>query len=116
MKLDFSEVKELESKQAMEGEQELTIRKAVVKKSQNGDAMLVLDMVDSEEGFTRDNVMLEGAGAFKAKQLIAALGLSEEEFMNKEPSDLNGLTLVAEIENEEYEGKNFSKVKKYIEA
>lgn len=116
MKLDFSEVKELESKQAAEGEQELTINKAVLKKSANGDMMLVLDMKDAEEGFTRDNVMLEGAGAFKAQQLIAALGISEEEFTNMEPTDLVGLTLVAEIIKEEYEGKSYSKVKKYIAA
>lgn len=116
MKLDFSEVQELESKQAMEGEQTLTIKAAKQTKSSNGNAMLVVDMNDAEGGFTRDNVMLEGAGAFKAKQLIAALGIEEEEFRGMEPSDLAGLQLVAEIAHEEYEGKTFAKVKKYIAA
>ena len=73
MKLDFSEVTELESKLIEEGEHELTIKAAKEKKSQNGTNMLVLDMVSEDDGFTRDNVCLEGPGAFKAKQLCKAL-------------------------------------------
>lgn len=114
MKLDFSEVSELESKLIEEGEHDLTIKAAKEKKSQNGTMMLVLDMVDEEEGFTRDNVCLEGPGAFKAKQLCGALGLDEEEFAGMDASDLVGMTVRADIIVEEYEGKEYSKVKKYL--
>ena len=114
MKLDFSEVTELESKLIEEGEAELTIKAAKEKKSQNGTNMLVLDMVTEDGGFTRDNVCLEGAGAFKAKQLCKALGLSEEDFQGMDASDLVGMTLTAEIINEDFEGNTYSKVKKYI--
>lgn len=116
MKLDFSEVQELENKQCAEGEQTLTIKAAKQTKSANGNAMLVVDMVDAEEGFTRDNIMLEGSGAFKAKQFIAALGISEEEFRGMEPSDLVGQQLVADVIIEEYQDKTYAKIKKYIEA
>ena len=114
MKLDFSEVTELESKLIEEGEAELTIKAAKEKKSQNGTNMLVLDMVTEDGGFTRDNVCLEGPGAFKAKQLCKALGLAEEDFQSMDASDLVGLTLTAEITNEDFEGTTYSKVKKYI--
>ena len=81
MRLDFSEVKD--NKNAMEGEQVLTIFGAKEQKSANGTNMLVLDMKDAEEGFVRDNVCLEGPGAFKAQMLFKALGLSDEETKEK---------------------------------
>lgn len=112
MKLDFSEVKE--NKNAMEGEQELTIFGAKEKRSQNGTNMLVLDMKDVEEGFVRDNVCLEGPGAFRANQLIAALGMDQETFSGMEAADLIGMTVNAVIELEEYEGQERAKVKKYL--
>ena len=112
MKLDFSEVKE--NKNAMEGEQELTIFGAKEKKSQNGTNMLVLDMKDAEEGFVRDNVCLEGPGAFKAQQLIDALGMDEDTFAGMEASDFIGMTVNAEIVLEDYEGQERAKVKKYL--
>lgn len=114
MKLDFSEVTELESKLIEEGEHELTIKAAKEKKNQNGTMMLVLDMVDAEEGFTRDHVCLEGPGAFKAKQLCEALGLDQEQFAAMDASDLVGMTVLVEVVIEEYEGKEYSKVKKYL--
>ena len=114
MKLDFSEVTELESKLIEEGEHELTIKAAKEKKSSNGTMMLVLDFVDAEEGFTRDNVCLEGPGAFKAKQLCEALGLDQEQFAAMDASDLVGMTVLADIVVEEYEGKDYSKIKKYL--
>lgn len=114
MKLDFSEVTELESKLIEEGEHELTIKAAKEKKSQNGTMMLVLDMVDEDEGFTRDNVCLEGPGAFKAKQLCEALGLDQEQFAAMDASDLVGMTVRVDVVVEEYEGKEYSKVKKYL--
>lgn len=114
MKLDFSEVTELESKLIEEGEHELTIKAAKEKKSSNGTMMLVLDMVDEAEGFTRDNICLEGPGAFKAKQLCDALGLDQEQFAAMEASDLVGSVVLAEVIVEEYEGKEYSKVKKYL--
>jgi hypothetical protein len=114
MKLDFSEVTELESKLIEEGEHDLTIKAAKEKKSANGNNMLVLDMVTEDGGFTRDNVCLEGPGAFKAKQLCKALGLSEEDFQGMDASDLIGMMLTADIINEDFEGTTYSKVKKYI--
>lgn len=114
MKLDFSEVTELESKLIEEGEHELTIKAAKEKKSANGTMMLVLDMATEDEGFTRDNVCLEGPGAFKAKQLCKALDLDEDTFKSMDASDLVGMTLTADIIQEEFEGKTYSKVKKYI--
>lgn len=112
MKLDFSEVKE--NKNAMEGEQELTIFGAKEKRSQNGTNMLVLDMKDAEEGFVRDNVCLEGPGAFRVQQLIKALGVDEETFAGMEATDLIGMTVSAEIVLEEYEGEQRAKIKKYL--
>lgn len=114
MRLDFSEVNELENKQATEGEHTLTIKKAVEKRSQNGNNMLVLDMTDEDDGFTRDNVCLTGPGAFKARQLFKALGLTDDDAAAMEASDFVGMTVVAEIVIEEYEGKEYSKVKKYL--
>ena len=81
MKLDFSEVKE--NKNAAEGKQLLTIFGAKEKRSQNGTNMLVLDMKDDQEGFVRDNVCLEGAGAFRAKQLFKALEIGDLETCEK---------------------------------
>lgn len=112
MKLDFSEVKE--NKNAMEGEQELTIFGAREKRSQNGTNMLVLDMKDAEEGFVRDNVCLEGPGAFRVQRLIKALGVDEETFAGMEATDLIGMTVSAEIVLEEYEGEQRAKIKKYL--
>lgn len=112
MKLDFSEVKE--NKNAMEGEQELTIFGAKEAMSQNGNPMLVLDMKDVEDGFVRDNVCLTGAGAFKAQMLIKALGLDEESFKAMEAAELIGMTVTAEVITEEYNGQERAKIKKYI--
>lgn len=112
MKLDFSEVKE--NKNAMEGEQELTIIGAVEKKSQNGTNMLVLDMKDVEEGFVRDNVCLEGSGAFKAQQLFDALGIDVETASGMEAADFIGMTVTAKVVLEEYEGETRAKIKKYV--
>ena len=114
MKLDFSEVSELESKQATEGVHELTIKAAKEKTSQNGTPMLVVDFNDEEGGFTRDNLCLAGAGAFKMKNFLKALNISDEDAANMEASDFVGLTVTAEIVIEPYEDKEFSKVKKYI--
>ena len=114
MKLDFSEVTELESKLIEEGEHELTIKAAKEQKSANGTNMLVLDLVSADEGFTRDNVCLEGPGAFKAKQLCEALGMDLEEFADMDASDLVGMTVLAKVVVEPYEGKDYSKVKKYL--
>ena len=114
MRLDFTDVKELEYKQAAEGQGDFEIIGAKQTKSKNGQAMLVIDAKDAEGGFVRDNVMLEGPGAFKAKQLIKALGITEDDFIAMDASDLIGLTFTAEIVIQEYEGKEYSKIKKYI--
>lgn len=112
MKLDFSEVKE--TKLVPEGEAELTIKRAEEKRSQNGTNMLVLDMEDAEGGYVRDNVCLEGAGAFRAQQLFDALGIENEQASEMQASDLVGMTVTAKVEIEEYNGEDRSKVKKYI--
>lgn len=112
MKLDFSEVKQ--NKMVAEGTNDLTIFGAKEAKSQNGTNMLILDMKDVEEGFIRDNICLEGAGAFRAKQLIKALGLDEDTFAGMEAADLIGNTVTAEVIYEEYNGEQRAKVKKYI--
>lgn len=112
MKLDFSDVKE--TKLVEEGEQLLTIIGAKEARSANGTAMLVLDMKDANDGFVRDNVCLEGPGAFRAQQLIKALGMSEEDFANMEASDLIGSEVTANIEHEDYNGEERAKVKKYV--
>lgn len=114
MKLDFSEVAELENKQASVGEHEMTIRSASEKTSKNGTRMLVVDMNDEDGGFTRDQLCLEGPGAFRMKQFLEALGISEEDAANMEAADFAGLTVNAEIVIEQYEGRDYSKVKKYI--
>lgn len=112
MRLDFSDVKE--TKMAVEGQQELTIAFAEERVSKNGTNMLSLMLKDQEGGIANDNVCLEGAGAFKAKQLEKALGLSDEEFAAMEASELVGLVVTCEVVHEEYEGKESAKVKKYI--
>lgn len=112
MKLDFSEVKE--TKLVPEGEAELTIKKAEEKRSQNGTNMLVLDMEDAEGGYVRDNVCLEGAGAFRAQQLFNALGIDTDSVEQMQAADLVGMTVTANIEIENYNGEDRSKVKKYI--
>lgn len=114
MKLDFSEVSELESKQASEGIHELMIKNAQEKVSKNGTPMLVVDFNDEEGGFTRDNLCLAGPGAFKTKSFLAALGITEEDAANMVASEFVGLNVTAEIVTEDYEEKSFSKVKKYI--
>lgn len=112
MKLDFSEVKDTTISE--EGQHTLTIVKAAEKKSQNGTAMIVLDMRDEDEGYVRDNVCIEGPAAFRAKQLFEALGISEEEAAGMSAADLQGMTVEAEIVHEEYEGVDRAKVKKYM--
>ena len=112
MKLDFSEVKE--NKNAAEGKQLLTIFGAKEKRSQNGTNMLVLDMKDDQEGFVRDNVCLEGAGAFRAKQLVKALEIDEDTAAQMEASDFIGMQVTAEVILEEYEGEDRARIKKYV--
>lgn len=112
MKLDFSDVKE--TKLVAEGEQSLTIIGTKEARSANGTAMLVVDMNDAEGGFVRDNICLEGPGAFRAQQFIKALGMSEEDFAAMEASDLIGMNPTAVIEHEEYNGEERAKVKKYV--
>lgn len=112
MKLDFSDVKE--TKLVAEGEQSLTIIGAKEARSANGTAMLVVDMNDEEGGFVRDNICLEGPGAFRAQQFIKALGMSEDDFAGMEASDLIGMNPTAVIEHEEYNGEERAKVKKYV--
>ncbi len=116
MRLDFSEIRELENKQAEEGIQDLTVFGAKLTKSKNGNNMLVLDMKDANEGFVRDHLLLEGAGAFKMKQFMGALNLSEEDVEAMEPTDFIGMVVSAEVILEDYEGTDFSKIKKYIGA
>ena len=112
MRLDFSEVKE--SKNATEGIHEMTIFKAIEKKSTNGTQMLVLDMKDEEEGYCRDHVCLEGPAAFRAKQLFEALGIDDDQAAAMEAADLIGMSVEADIVIEPYEGEDRAKVKKYI--
>ena len=112
MKLDFSDVKE--TKLVEEGEQSLTIIGAKEARSANGTAMLVVDMNDAEGGFVRDNICLEGPGAFRAQQFIKALGMSEDDFAAMEASDLIGMSVTGSIEHEEYNGEQRAKVKKYV--
>lgn len=113
MKLDFSELKE--SVMVEEGVNTFIIKGAKVAKSQNGTNMLVLDMTETEAGgFIRDNVCLEGPGAFRAQQLIKALGLSEDDFVAMEAADLIGMNVSAEVVHEEYEGTERARIKKYV--
>lgn len=112
MKLDFSEVKE--NKNAAEGKQLLTIFGAKEKRSQNGTNMLVLDMKDDQEGFVRDNVCLEGAGAFRAKQLFKVLEIDEDTAAQMEASDFIGMQVTAEVISEDYEGEARARIKKYV--
>ena len=76
--------------------------------------MLVVDMNDAEGGFVRDNICLEGPGAFRAQQFIKALGMSEDDFAAMEASDLIGMSVTGSIEHEEYNGEQRAKVKKYV--
>lgn len=112
MKLDFSDVKE--TKLVAEGEQSLTIIGAKEARSANGTAMLVIDMNNEEGGFVRDNICLEGPGAFRAQQFIKALDIPEDVFVSMEASDLIGMNPKAIIEHEEYNGEERAKVKKYV--
>lgn len=112
MKLDFSDVKE--TKLVAEGKQSLTIIGAKEAHSANGTAMLVVDTNDEEGGFLRDNICLEGPGAFRAQQFIKALGINEDDFAAMDASDLIGLNLTAIVEHEEYNGEERAKVKKYV--
>ena len=114
MKLDFSETKD--TVLLPEGECVLTITGAKEEKSKNGTNMLVLDLKDENEGFTRDNICLEGPGAFKAKNLLKGLGMTEEEFAGINASDLIGMQLTCVIAHEDYEGEPRARVKKYIAA
>ena len=110
--LDFSDVKE--TKLVAEGEQSLTIIGAKEARSANGTAMLVIDMNNEEGGFVRDNICLEGPGAFRAQQFIKALDIPEDVFASMEASDLIGMNPKAIIEHEEYNGEERAKVKKYV--
>lgn len=112
MKLDFSDIKE--TKICTEGEHSLTIVKAEEKKSQNGLPMLVLDLNDEEGGYVRDNVMLQGPGAFKAQQLFDALGIDPDTAKEMDAKELQGLVVEAKTAVEEYEGTPRAKVSKYI--
>lgn len=112
MKLDFSDVKS--NKLVEQGENHLTIFGAKETRSQNGTNMLVLDMKDAEEGFVRDNVCLDGPGAFRASQLIKSLGIDKETFASMEASDLIGMEVDVFIAYEEYNGEERAKVKKYL--
>ena len=114
MHLDFSEVKEAAA--LAEGKNLLSIVGAKEGTSQNGTHMLVLDLKSEEGGFVRDNVCLEGAGAFRTQQLIKALGISHEEFEGMEASDLIGSSVEVEITYEEYNGEQRARVKKYLAA
>lgn len=114
MRLNFDDVKETKAPEA--GRCELTIKNAEEKKSQNGTNMLVLDMEDATGGFVRDHVCLEGAGAFRAKNFMKAIGVTEEDFMAMDATELVGLTVEVELINEEYEGELRAKVKKYYAA
>lgn len=112
MRFDFSETKD--SVISTEGEHTLTIVKAEEKKSQNGTLMIVLDMTDEEGGYVRDNVCIEGPGAFRAKMLFSALEIDLETAAGMEAAELIGLEVGAQIGIEPYDGKDFAKVKKYI--
>lgn len=112
MKLDFSEVRE--NAIVPEGEAELSIFGAKESRSANGTNMLVIDMKNEEGAFIRDNVCLEGAGAFRAQQLFKALGLSEDDVAGMEAADFIGLSVTADVVAEEYNGELRTKVKKYI--
>ena len=75
-------VKQKDTVGSTEGRHTLTIVKAEEKKSKNGTNMLVLDMHDEEEGYVRDQVCLEGPGAFRAKQFFAAAGVEKRSSRN----------------------------------
>lgn len=112
MKLDFSEVKQ--NVVVEEGTQHFSIIGAKEAKSANGTAMLVVDMKTAEDGFVRDNICLEGAGAFRMQQFLKAIGVSEEDASGMEAADFIGMEIDADIVHEEYNGEIRAKVKKYI--
>ncbi len=112
MKLDFSEVKE--TVEITDGKHEVTIVKAEEKVSKNGTPMLNLSMKELEtDAFISDNVCLAGAGAFKCKQLLDALGLSEDEFKAMSAADLTGMEVGIIVEHREYEDTLRASVKRY---
>lgn len=113
MKLDFSDVKD---NLMTEGKHHLTITGAKEGLSTNGNNVIVVDFKDENEAFVRDTICLEGPGAFKCQNFIKALGMSEDDFGASEASDLVGMELDAEIQLEEYNGEQRSKVKKYLAA
>lgn len=112
MKLDFSEVKA--NTIVPEGKAHLTISGAKEQTSQNGTHMLVLDMHDADGNFVRDNVCLEGEGAFRAQQLLKALKIDTEQAEGMEAADFIGMEVDAEVIHETYQEEDRSKVKKYI--
>lgn len=112
MKLDFSDVKETTI--VPEGKTHLTISGAKEVTSKNGTHMLVLDMHDVDGNFVRDNVCLEGEGAFRAQQLLKSLKIDAEQAEGMEAADFIGMEVDAEIVHETYEDEDRSKVKKYI--
>ena len=114
MRLDFSEIKE--NVPFEEGEHVVDIIGAKEDTSKNGTHMLVIDMKDVNGSFVRDNLCLEGAGAFKARQFFKALSLQEDEVAEMEASDLIGMSVGIEIVLEDFEGTTRSKVKKYFAA
>lgn len=112
MKLDFSDVKQ--NVLVEEGKQKFSIIGAKETKSANGTAMLVVDLKTFEDGFVRDNICLEGPGAFRMQQFLKAVGISEEDAMGMEAPDFIGLEFEAEIAHEEYNNETRAKVKKYV--
>lgn len=111
MKLDFSEIG---NNVMPEGENLVTIFGAKETISKNGSSMLVLDMKNADGAFVRDYVVLAGAGAFRARQLFKALDIDEDTAEQMEASDLIGREVNVEIEMEEYNGEDRSRVKKYF--
>ena len=71
-------------------------------------------MKNADGAFVRDYVVLSGAGAFRARQLFKALGIDEETAAQMEAADLIGRQVNVEIEMEEYNGEDRSRVKKYF--
>ena len=111
MKLDFSEIG---NNVMPEGENLVTIFGAKETVSKNGSPMLVLDMKNADGAFVRDYVVLAGAGAFRAQQLFKALDIDEDTAEQMEASELIGREVNVEIEMEEYNVEDRSKVKKYF--
>jgi hypothetical protein len=112
MKLNFDDIKETLS--IDEGTVEVTIVGAKERTSANGTNMLSIVVKDAEEKVCSDNICTEGPGAFKMKQFLKAVGVSEEDAAGMEAADFIGMTLTIEVVKEEYEGVERSKIKKYI--